>query len=196
LKRAGADLIEFSALTDSLPPSLNALYIGGGFPETHASALSENARLKHEIREAAEDGLPIYAECGGLMYLSRELLWGDKTYPMAGILPAVVGVSRKPMGHGYTVIEVSAANPFFHTGKILHGHEFHYSYARAMDVTDLHSFAFKMMKGEGIINGMDGICYKNVLATYTHLHAMGTPEWVHGLIRAAGVYKEQNLSIN
>jgi cobyrinic acid a,c-diamide synthase len=144
----------------------------------------------------AEKGLPIYAECGGLMYLSKELRWEGKTYPMAGVLPAVIGISRKPKGHGYTVIEVGAPNPFFMNGKILHGHEFHYSYTLAMDTTDQYSFVFKMMKGEGITNGMDGLCYRNVLATYTHLHAMGTPEWVEGMIKAAGAYKEKNLFVN
>jgi len=196
LKRAGADIIEFSALTDCLPSSLDALYIGGGFPETHASALSENVKLRNEIKEAAERGLPIYAECGGLMYLSKELLWEDKTYPMAGVLPAVIGISRKPKGHGYTVIEVGAPNPFFKTGQILHGHEFHYSSMLTMDTTDQHSFVFKMMKGEGITNGMDGVCYRNVLATYTHLHAMGTPEWVQGMIKVAVACKEKNLSVD
>jgi cobyrinic acid a,c-diamide synthase len=196
LKRAGAHLIEFSALTDDLPSSLDALYIGGGFPETHAPALAENTGLRHEIKMLAEKGLPIYAECGGLMYLSKELQWEGKTYPMAGVLPAVIGISRKPRGHGYTVIEVGAPNPFFKTGKILHGHEFHYSSMLTMDTTDHYSFVFKMMKGEGITNGMDGLCYRNVLATYTHLHAMGTPEWVQGMIRAAGAYKEKNLSLN
>ena len=196
LKRAGAHLIEFSALTDDLPSSLDALYIGGGFPETHAPALAENTGLRHEIKMLAEKGLPIYAECGGLMYLSKELLWEGKTYPMAGVLPAVIGISRKPKGHGYTVIEVGAPNPFFKTGKILHGHEFHYSSMLTMDTTDQYSFVFKMMKGEGITNGMDGVCYRNVLATYTHLHAMGTPEWVEGMIKAAAAYKEKNLFVN
>jgi len=196
LKRAGAHLIEFSALTDDLPSSLDALYIGGGFPETHAPALAENTGLRREIKMLAEKGLPIYAECGGLMYLSKELLWEGKTYPMSGVLPAVIGISRKPKGHGYTVIEVGAPNPFFKTGKILHGHEFHYSSMLTMDTTDQYSFVFKMMKGEGITNGMDGVCYRNVLATYTHLHAMGTPEWVEGMIKAAGAYKEKNLFVN
>lgn len=194
LKRAGARLIEFSALTDNLPPSLDALYIGGGFPETHASALSANEKLRHAIREATEEGLPIYAECGGLMYLSEELIWDGKTYPMVGILPAVIGVSKKPRGHGYTIIEVEARNPYFKTGQILKGHEFHYSYALDMTVKDGVSFVFKMKKGEGIMKGMDGFCYKNVLATYTHLHALGTKAWVNGIMKMAKTYKEKNLS--
>lgn len=196
LKKAGADLIEFSALTDTLPSLLDALYIGGGFPETHAPALSENVKLRHQIKGAAERGLPIYAECGGLMYLSRELMWDEKTYPMVDILPAEIGVSKKPQGHGYTILKVTKPNPFFAVDKILHGHEFHYSFVRSTETFDQCSFVFSVMKGAGITNGREGISYKNVLATYTHLHAAGTPEWVSGLIQAAVGYKKRNLSLN
>ena len=196
LKRAGTRLVEFSALTDDLPPSINALYIGGGFPETHASALSGNAALKSSIGKAAEEGLPIYAECGGLMYLSEVLIWEGKKYPMVGIFPVVVAVSKKPQGHGYTVLEVEKANPFFATGQVLRGHEFHYSYVSNMTERDDVFCAFKMTRGEGIVHGKDGLCYKNVLATYTHLHALGTKEWVNGLINAAKAHKENSLSFD
>jgi cobyrinic acid a,c-diamide synthase len=185
LKRAGGRLIEFSALTDDLPPELDLLYIGGGFPETHAAALSANERLRQSIRKAAEDGLPIYAECGGLMYLGEELIWEGKTHPMAGILPIVIGVSNKPQGHGYTIAEVDTPNPFFKTSQILHGHEFHYSYVLKMGEKGGVYFAFRMKRGQGVIDGMDGLCYKNVLATYTHVHALGSREWVDGILKAA-----------
>jgi len=191
LKRAGAELIEFSALTDDLPSQIDVLYIGGGFPETHAAALSANEKLRQAIKKAAEDGLPIYAECGGLMYLSDELTWEGKTYPMAGVLPISVGVSKKPQGHGYTIIEVDAPNPYFKTGQILYGHEFHYSHILNMVEKDGVHFAFKMKRGQGVINKMDGLCYKNVLATYTHLHALGTREWVDGIINMAAAYKRK-----
>jgi len=185
LKRAGSRLIEFSALTDDLPPELDVLYIGGGFPETHAAALSGNKNLRQAIKKAAEDGLPIYAECGGLMYLGDELTWEGKTYPMAGVLPVTFGVSKKPQGHGYTIAEVSAANPYFKTGRILRGHEFHYSRVVNMVKKEGVYFAFKMKRGQGVIDGMDGLCYKNVLATYTHVHALGSGEWVDGILEIA-----------
>ena len=220
LERAGAEIIEFSALTDNLPPSIHALYIGGGFPETHAVALSANESLKKSIKKAAEDGLPIYAECGGLMYLGEKLLWKGREYPLAGIFPMVIGVSEKPKGHGYTILEVDAPNPFFKTGLILRGHEFHYSRLLNVDeilrITKYYNennppsppfskggqggfseqrngiyFAFRMKKGQGIIDNMDGLCYKNVLATYTHLHALGAREWVDGIIDIAVAYKNQ-----
>jgi cobyrinic acid a,c-diamide synthase len=191
LKRAGAELIEFSALTDDLPSQIDVLYIGGGFPETHAAALSANEKIRQAIKKAAEDGLPIYAECGGLMYLGEELIWEGKTYPMAGVLPIVIGVSKKPQGHGYSIIAVEAPNPYFKTGQILHGHEFHYSHVLSMTEKDGVYFAFKIERGQGVINKMDGLCYKNVLATYTHLHALGTREWVDGIINMAAAYKRK-----
>ena len=196
LRRAGARLIEFSALKDDLPPSLDALYIGGGFPETHAALLSGNAALRRSIRKAADEGLPIYAECGGLMYLAEELVLEGKKYPMAGIFPAAIGVSKKPQGHGYTVVEVEKPNPFFATGKTLHGHEFHYSFVAEMAENSDVYFAFHMVKGQGIRNKKDGLCFRNVLATYTHLHAFGTSGWVNGLVNRAMIYKKKCLSVD
>ncbi len=189
LKSEGARLFEFSALTDDLPPALDALYIGGGFPEIHAAALSANEKLRQAVKKAVDKGLPIYAECGGLMYLGEELILEGKTFPMAGVLPIITGVSKKPQGHGYSIIEVEAPNPYFKAGQILHGHEFHYSYIVNMAEKDGIYYAFKVKRGQGIINKMDGLCYKNVLATYTHLHALGTREWVDGIINIAISYK-------
>jgi cobyrinic acid a,c-diamide synthase len=192
IERAGARLIEFSALEDDLPPDLDALYIGGGFPETHAAALAANEKLRLDIKKAAEEGLPIYAECGGLMYLGEKLIWEGKTYSMAGVLPITVGVSKKPEGHGYSIIEVRASNPFFDPGQILRGHEFHYSHVLDITKKDGVYLAFGMKKGHGIIDKEDGLCYKNVLATYTHLHALGAKEWVEGIINMAIAYKKQS----
>jgi cobyrinic acid a,c-diamide synthase len=193
LRRSGAEIVEFSALTDDLPPALDALYIGGGFPETHAAQLSDNKELRRSIREAVEEGLPVYAECGGLMYLGDELIWEDKRYPMAGILPIVLGISKKPQGHGYTLIEVESLNPFFRQGQVLHGHEFHYSYVLEMAEKDGVYLAFKVKKGQGAMNKMDGFCYKNLLATYTHLHAFGTGAWAEGIVNSALSYKRKKL---
>jgi cobyrinic acid a,c-diamide synthase len=81
-------------------------------------------------------------------------------------------------------MEVDAPNPYFKTGQILHGHEFHYSYVLRMVEKDGVHFVFKMTRGQGLINGMDGICYRNVLATYSHMHALGAREWVDGIINA------------
>ncbi len=185
LEQKGAELVKLSALVDKTLPPLDALYIGGGFPETHAIALSENASFRKSLKRAAEDGLPIYAECGGLIYLGRDITVSGKPYPMAGVLPIRFELKQKPQAHGYTSLKVLHENPFLKRGTVLKGHEFHYSKVTALKLKDSMSLAYKMQRGTGIEGGMDGITYKNVLATYTHLHALGHPEWAEGILKAA-----------
>jgi len=112
---------------------------------------------------------------------------------MAGVLPIAVGVSKKPQGHGYTGLEVDRKNPFYTSGQTFHGHEFHYSRVLKIAEKDGLFFAFRMLKGHGIADKMDGFCYKNVLATYTHLHAFGTEEWPAGMLKTASDYKRKKL---
>lgn len=191
LEKRGAKIMELSVLKDNSLPELDALYIGGGFPETNAIALSENMGFIDSLRSYIENGLPVYAECGGLMYLGKSLVLDNKTYPMAGIFPLVFSLEKRPQAHGYTVIEVSEDNPFFKKGCILKGHEFHYS--KATDIGNKKpDMCFNVKRGKGITENMDGIFYKNVLATYTHLHAIGSPEWADGIINCAIKYKDQN----
>ncbi len=186
----GAELVYISPLRDTRLPALDGLYIGGGFPETHVRELSENRGFRDLLKDLAEDGLPIYAECGGLMYLGRELVMAGRAYPMAGVLPIVFGFSEKPQGHGYTIVSVEAENPFFAVGTELRGHEFHYSHVLQCDGTDRRT-VFRMKKGVGVAGKRDGICYKNVLATYTHLHALGTPAWAKAMVRNARAYRRK-----
>jgi cobyrinic acid a,c-diamide synthase len=188
LKNAGADILFISPLSQDNPPEIDALYIGGGFPETHAAQLAENQLFRNRLKALAESDLPIYAECGGLMYLGENLILDGTPYPMCGVLPVEFGFSERPQGHGYTVVRVSQENPYFPIGEELKGHEFHYSYALRWHGSD-KNLAFTMKRGTGLVNGMDGICYKNVLATYTHLHALGTPKWADALIQNAIRYK-------
>jgi cobyrinic acid a,c-diamide synthase len=185
LEERGAELVRISALTDKKLPQLDALYIGGGFPETHAIALSENRTFRKSLKDAAEGGLPVYAECGGLIYMGKKLTLGEKSYPMAGVLPISFELKRKPQAHGYTALKVAKANPFLKRGLELKGHEFHYSKVTKVETGGEVSFAYRMLRGEGISGGMDGMSYKNVLATYTHLHALGFPEWADGVLKAA-----------
>jgi cobyrinic acid a,c-diamide synthase len=189
LDRLGAKIVEFSALKDGLPAGLDGLYIGGGFPETQASTLAANEGLKLAIKNAAQRGLPIYAECGGLMYLSKNLIWQGKDYPLVGIFPLSIGVGKKPKGHGYTILKVECPNPFFKVGQILRGHEFHYSYILKSNDDKGVYFIFMVRRGYGMDGKHDGLCYRNVLATYTHLHALGEPNWARALIKQALVYK-------
>jgi cobyrinic acid a,c-diamide synthase len=184
LERAGAELIPISALQASnLPEDLNALYIGGGFPETHAQVLSANQTFLQSIRQAAEEGLPVYAECGGLMLLSRALLWKGARYEMANVFPFEIEVSATAQGHGYCELQVDAPNPFFSVGSTLRGHEFHYS--GIVPHSDSPATACAVRRGVGCFRGRDAAIIKNVWASYTHLHALATPEWAQAVADAA-----------
>ena len=108
---------------------------------------------------------------------------------MVGVFPLTIGVSERPKGHGYSMLEVVDENPYFQRGLILKGHEFHYSYV--LDIAkkkDLY-FAFKLKRGSGIVDNQEGLCYRNVVATYTHIHALGTQEWAPGIVHASLGYK-------
>jgi cobyrinic acid a,c-diamide synthase len=184
LQKRGAEIIEINAMKEKKLPDVDALYIGGGFPETHALALADNTLFKQSLHKAVEKGLPVYAECGGLMFLGRSLVLSGKTYPMADVLPITFSLEKRLQAHGYTTITVEGINPYFSQNSVFRGHEFHYSRVLEMRDDDIH-MAFSVKRGKGIQENKDGICYKNVLATYTHLHALGTPEWADGLIKCA-----------
>lgn len=184
IERAGATLIPVSPLrAEAIPDPLHALYIGGGFPETHARDLSRNTGLMHSLRAAADAGLPIYAECGGLMLLARSLSWKGDRYPMAGVFPCDVEVCDNPQGHGYSKLRVDARNPFFPEGTLLRGHEFHYS--RLIAGADTVRTACTVLRGTGVSPGRDFLTVQKVMAGYTHLHALSAPQWVEGILTAA-----------
>jgi cobyrinic acid a,c-diamide synthase len=189
LTDAGAGLVFVDALRDSHLPDLDALYIGGGFPEMFIQELSANRRLRLDIRAAAKGGLPMYAECGGLMYLSRRIIWGDRSAEMVGDLPCDVEVTDRPQGHGYVIAEVVDGNPFLPVGTIVRGHEFHHS--RIVNWQGDLSTAYRLLRGNGLGGGRDGLVYRNVLASYTHLHAAGSPGWAQGLVARARAYANE-----
>ncbi len=189
LEAAGAKLVFTSPLTEAAMPPIDALYIGGGFPETHAKKLADNSTYRNQIRDLAEKDLPIYAECGGLMYLGERLILGDDAYAMAGFFPLVFDLHKRPQGHGYTIVSIDHENPYFEVGTEIKGHEFHYSkaieYRGSMDL-----LVFRVQRGTGLINGRDGICRKKVLATYTHIHSLGTPLWAGSVVKNAVSYRK------
>jgi len=182
LERAGAELITISPLRGEALPAVDALYLGGGFPEVHAAALSANQGLARQVREQAEHGLPIYAECGGLIYLSRSVRTEGRDHPMAGALPIRTAVEPKPQGHGYAEVVVDRDNPFFPVGTELRGHEFHYS--RVIEDGGVGS-AFKLLRGAGALAGRDGLYSLNVFASYVHLHSLGENIWAESLVNSA-----------
>ena len=195
LASAGAELVFLSPLSQETIPQIDGLYIGGGFPETHARELAENSRFRSELKALVEKGLPVYAECGGLMYLGSRLVLDDRTYSMCDVFPIDFGIHKRPRGHGYTAVTVDGSNPYFAVGTELRGHEFHYSYLKKKQQEDLR-LAFSMRKGAGIMEGKDGICFKNVLATYTHIHALGVPEWAPSMVKNAMQHRERISSQN
>jgi cobyrinic acid a,c-diamide synthase len=189
----GAEIIYLSPLSQKHLPDVDALYIGGGFPETHAKLLADNDCFKRELKILSEKGLPIYAECGGLMYLGKEIILEDVSFPMADILPLVFNLSKKPKGHGYTIVTVDGKNPYYPEGMEIRGHEFHYSWVSSFNETDDCRMIFSMKRGTGLMNQRDGICYKNILATYTHIHATGTPAWADAMIKNAMKFRAKKL---
>jgi cobyrinic acid a,c-diamide synthase len=183
-------VIPVSALAGSgFPSDLDALYIGGGFPETQASALSANQAFLGGLREAAVRGMPVYAECGGLMLLSRAIRSRGQHHPMAGVLPFEVEVCDTPQGHGYAVVTVDHPNPFFPIGVTLKGHEFHYS--RIVNAPDLPATACRVERGTGCYAGREGVTAGNFWAGYMHLHALATPDWARGIVSAARRFRTQ-----
>ncbi len=184
LVREGAQLVEISPLEDAALPDVDALYIGGGFPETAAAAIADNQTFRASVRHAIDAGLPVYAECGGAVFLGDRLEMDGHSYPMAGALPAVFGFGQKPQGHGYVELEALEPNPFFAVGESLRGHEFHYTYLETLDAADV-TFAFRVHRGHGFDGRRDGLCRRNVLASYTHLHACGTARWAPAVVAAA-----------
>ena len=191
LELQGAQILELNALTDKTLPEIDALYIGGGFPETQAAELAENVSFCRGVKAAADYGLPIYAECGGFIYLGRSLKVNEKTYPMTSVLPVDFVLEQRPQAHGYTVLEVARHSPFLDKGVSIRGHEFHYS--RVTSIDNLLPMAYHVNRGGGINGSDDGMVYKNVLASYTHLHALGTPEWAESMVKKAREFRLQKL---
>jgi cobyrinic acid a,c-diamide synthase len=182
LRAAGAELAFLDTLEDAHLPAVDALYIGGGFPELFLNELEANESLRSEIRAAIKSGLPVYAECGGLMYLARQIRWNGRCAQMVGALPCDVELGAKPQGHGYVAVQVVRENPWFAFGTQLRGHEFHHS--RLTSLGDV-AFAYRVSRGNGIDGARDGLVHKNVIASYMHLHAASTPQWAERMVDMA-----------
>ena len=178
-KEAGAELVFIDTLNDSTIPQIDGLFIGGGFPETNMEKLEANKSMRESIRNAIDKGLPVYAECGGLMYLTRSLSWNDKRCEMVGVIPADTLMHKKPKGRGYVKLEETSAHPWPLAGaekpSEIPAHEFHYS---SLNLSNTVNYAYKVKRGAGIDGENDGIVYKNVLACYAHLRDVQKNHWV------------------
>ncbi|WP_292424455.1 cobyrinate a,c-diamide synthase [Methanoregula sp.] len=183
LARAGAELRPFSPIADT-EPDVDAIYIGGGYPELHAEAL-ERSRCRQFIRDRAAAGIPIYGECGGLMYLCGSLE-ADREYEMAGVLPARAVMTKKLQALGY-VHGAFGSRPDLWTGTVaFRGHEFHYS---RVECGPDARFAIRLGQGAGIRSGNDGLTEYNTIGTYTH--AYFTDAFCRKFVAAAAAFKKR-----
>jgi cobyrinic acid a,c-diamide synthase len=181
LEAAGARLVTVDTLRDAALPPVDGLFIGGGFPEMLARPLEANASLRASIRAAIERGLPVYAECGGLMYLARTLTHAGETREMVGALPLDVVMHAKPVGKGYVTLEETEHHPWpAATRSPIRAHEFHYSSAENIDPG--LKFAYRVVRGHGVGGGYDGIVHRNVLASYAHLRSVDASGWARRFV--------------
>lgn len=184
LEQEGANLIEFDSMRDKEIKPVDLLYIGGGFPEVFAEKISKNKSFRKSIKYFAEKGMPIYGECGAVIYLGRSVVFNGKKNQMCGVFPLDFKLTKKPSGHGYTEIKVDKKNPFFPIGLTLKGHEFHYSLPVNWDTRSFET-AFTIKKGYGFDGKRDGLFKQNAFVNYTHLHAAGAESWAIHLIETA-----------
>jgi cobyrinic acid a,c-diamide synthase len=179
LEAAGADLVVFDALKDAHLPAVDGLFISGGFPEIKMHEVEANASLRAEIAAAIENDLPVYAECGGLMYLARRISWRGETCEMVGALPVDVVMTERPVGRGYVRLAETGEGPWPRPSDgdddEFPAHEFHYS--RLENLGGDLRFAYKVRRGTGIDGKRDGIVYRNVLASYAHLRDVAGNRW-------------------
>jgi cobyrinic acid a,c-diamide synthase len=178
LEAAGAELVPFDTLRDARLPAVDGLFFGGGFPETCMAQLEANVAMRTAVREAIEDGLPAYAECGGLMYLARSISWHGQRARMAGVIPGDAVMQARPVGRGYVHVHETEAMPWpgGAADRVVRGHEFHHS-----SLENLPSglvFAWRISRGHGIDGQRDGLRINNLVASYTHLRSAAGSGWV------------------
>ena len=172
LAAAGAEIVPFSPIDGTLP-DVDGLYLGGGYPEVFAEGLEGNAAMRSAVRKASEDGMPIYAECGGLMYLSKRICRVEGgSYEMCGVLEAEARMSEGRRSLGYVEMAARADTVLCERGWAVRGHEFHYSSVSPMGRSE---YAFDLGRGAGIEGGRDGMMAGNTLAGYTHIHFASNP---------------------
>lgn len=199
LEQAGAVIVPVDTLHDEKLPEVDGLFIGGGFPEMFMPQLQANTAMRSSIHAAIQAGLPVYAECGGLMYLARTLRWKDQAYNMVGAIPADVVMHTRPVGRGYVELQATGDAPWSAAADPAHltvrGHEFHYSSLENM-APDL-KFAYRVLRGHGVDGQRDGIVHRNVVASYAHLRNAAGSGWAEAFaafVRARKVSQKQSTA--
>lgn len=197
LKAAGAELVPFDTLRDQSLPNVDAIFIGGGFPETCADELEANHALRANIKHAIESGMPAYAECGGLMYLSRGIEYQGRIYQMVGAIPGDVMMHAKPVGRGYVHLTEDMAHLWpGHDASVaqIKAHEFHYSSLENLPPDS--QFAYYVTRGHGIDGERDGLMLHNLLASYTHLRSIGNCNWTSRFVEFIKSKQVLNPNLN
>ena len=189
LENHGAELIPFSPLNDKkLPEDIHGVYLGGGYPELAAEQLAANESIRSEIQTAAREELPIWGECGGLMYLMEELVdFEGKTYPMAGVFPGKVAMKKGLRALGYYEGKLRTDSWMGEKGDTIQGHVFHWSSLENLPGID--SFQLELTKENQTIL-KDGLCFKNTWAGYLHLHLAGNEKVMHNFLNICRQYKK------
>ncbi|MEW8324118.1 MAG: cobyrinate a,c-diamide synthase [Candidatus Thiodiazotropha taylori] len=179
-RESGAELLEFNTLKDRELPDVDGIFLGGGFPETTMQQIESNPHMQQAIVGFIERGGPVYAECGGLIYLTRSLSWQGKKCRMAGVIPADTVMHEKPQGRGYVRLSETGRSPWPTLGEghqEIFAHEFHYSSLVGLKAQQ-DDYAYRVERGFGIDGKNDGYVYKNLLASYTHRRSVGGNNWV------------------
>ncbi len=189
LENQGAELVPFSPLNDStLPRDIQGVYLGGGYPELSAERLADNGSMRSEIRDAAGKGLPIWGECGGLMYLMEELAdFGGKTYPMAGVFPGRVVMKKGLKALGYYEGVFKAGSWMGNKGDTIMGHVFHWS--QLENLPEQTSFQLELVKDSRPVL-TDGLSFRNTWAGYLHVHLAGCERVMHNFLSSCREYKK------
>jgi cobyrinic acid a,c-diamide synthase len=185
LREAGARLVEFSPLSDThLPPGVQGLYLGGGYPELYAFELGQNTRLRREIKEFCDLGHPVYAECGGFMYLMNDIVTGRGRYAMAGVFPVRADMDETPRALGYREVSAREDTLLGPAGMAARGHEFHYSFIKEGGDPALMHPVYIMTGRKGRIDAAEGFLHANTLGSYVHLHFGSRPEMAVSFVNA------------
>lgn len=183
LRRAGAELIEFSPIADAELPAADGIFLGGGFPEYRMQELAANRSMRDSIRGFIEDGGVAYAECGGLMYLCRGLRWGDEYSRMCGVLDVDVAMHERPQGRGYVRLRETADFPWPEvagTPAEIRAHEFHHS--AIVDPDPEWVYGYQVLRGAGVDGRHDAILHRNLVAAYAHLRHVGGVAWTERFV--------------
>ncbi len=193
---AGAELVPFDTTQDKHLPKVDALFIGGGFPEVFAAELEANVSMRADIKNAIDTGMPVYAECGGLMYLSRQLTYKGCTHAMVGAVPGDVVMHNKPIGRGYVHLTENKKHPWpveTEGENSIKAHEFHYSSLENLPQDS--KFAYQVTRGHGIDGKYDGYLRNNLLASYAHLRSTGNCHWAKRFVSYIRLVKQgENIS--